>query len=211
MRDKLCKQCKTKFTPTRPLQSVCGYECGIKYSNLLKVKKESLERKKINKVDKEKLKNMAISIKNRSDYVRELQPLVNKIARMIDFDQPCISSGNKSGKVNGGHYWPTSSHPKIRFNLFNIYLQSEYSNTYKHGDFNNYTKGLEKTFGEEHLKYVQDLPIIYSDLDITTDLIKEAIKRAKEVIKELQSVNSKQSNEKRIELRKQINILIGIY
>src|SRR5690606_23978318 len=66
-----------------------------------KKKVEKQQRKK-SKEEKEKLKLRLISPdKYRAKYV---QPLINKIARLIDYGNPCIATGNFEGKMAGGHY-----------------------------------------------------------------------------------------------------------
>ena len=43
IRPKKCKICESKFTPERPLQQVCGFECAIHLLKDNKVKKIKID------------------------------------------------------------------------------------------------------------------------------------------------------------------------
>lgn len=60
MKPKTCKSCKKKFTPTRPLQSVCSPRCAIEYANRreqAKLRKEAAQKRKEIKRQRESLEN----------------------------------------------------------------------------------------------------------------------------------------------------------
>ena len=57
MKPKLCKICKTKYTPTNPLQMVCGGLCAIEYSKIHLQKAKMTEANKKKKENKAKLKD----------------------------------------------------------------------------------------------------------------------------------------------------------
>jgi len=116
-----CKQCKKKFEPrTRTTEQVCSITCAIEYakSDKGKIIQDRLSR--------ERKKEQIETIKSLSDWKKELQPLINKIARLIDYGQPCIATGSFNGKMNGGHRIAVGANETIRFNLHNIHIQSEH-------------------------------------------------------------------------------------
>ncbi len=78
-------------------------------------------------------------------------------ARDINFGYGCISSGNQIEQA--GHFYPTSTAPKLRFSPQNINGQSIYSNMHKHGDLENYRIGLIKVHGQKHFNELKNLKI----------------------------------------------------
>jgi hypothetical protein len=200
-----CKFCKRKFEPARPLQQFCSYECAISQARINGLKK-------MEEVQKIKREAMKESIKSLSDYKRELQKEVNLIARLIDQDCPCISSGRTTGKMNGGHRYAVGGWDNLRFNLFNIWIQSEADNTHKHGNPSGYDKQLTD-FGL--YEYIHDLNAIYPRMKWNKEELKEAIKTAKKCVKDLIKLNQSEqiprTIERRVELRKDFNIILNIY
>ena len=200
-----CKYCKLKFEPIRMLQQFCSYECAISQARINAFKK-------MEQIDKKKREEMKENIKSLSDYKRELQKEVNLIARLIDQDCPCISSGRTTGKMNGGHRYAVGGWDNLRFNLFNIWIQSEADNTFKHGNPTGYDKQLE-AYGL--YEYVHDLNIIYPKMKWDKEELKECIKAARKCVKDLIKLNELErlprTIEKRIDLRKQFNKLLNIY
>lgn len=200
-----CKFCKLKFEAIRTLQQFCSYECAISQARINGLKKMEQE----TKVKREAMKE---NIKSLSDYKRELQKEVNLIARLIDQDCPCISSGRTTGKMNGGHRYAVGGWDNLRFNLFNIWIQSEADNTHKHGNPSGYDKQLTD-FGL--YEYIHDLNAIYPQMKWNKEELKEAIKTAKKCVKDLIKLNESEQTprtiERRVELRKDFNIILNIY
>ncbi len=112
--------------------------------------KKIVEQKEKKEWEQRKEKNLTPD-KYRS---KTLQPNINKIARLIDFGNPCIATGNY-GKMNGGHRISVGSNRTTALNLHNIFIQSYQSNKFKGGDNIKYDIGLEKAFGIEYLDYIK--------------------------------------------------------
>ena len=207
MRKKTCKysECKKRFEPERQFQTTCSFDCAIGYA------KEQEEKKRA-KTWSQKKARMKESIKSLSSYKKDLQKLVNEIARRIDHDQECISCGTKEGKVNGGHFHSVGSNPALRFNLLNIFRQCEKCNSYLSGNLLNYEKGLQETFGESvkyEIKY--KLAVLSPELKASKEEIKEAIYRARQIVKDLKTHEMKHDKELRIHLRRIANKELGLY
>jgi hypothetical protein len=199
-----CKNCGVSFEKKQPLQSVCNFQCAIDHSKKLTEKKKSKEWR----VKKAELKEQVASL---SDYKKLLQVVINKIAREIDFCQPCISCGNpEPKKKNAGHYHSVGANPSVRFNLMNIYLQCEHCNSYLSGNLINYSKNFQETFGVDLFEYI-NFGIIAENpiLKANKQELKEAIKRAKEFNKTL--TNERLDKGDRIALRIAANKFIGLY
>lgn len=170
-------------------------------------KKVAIETKKKNRQEKEKAKLDLISVdKYRADY---LQPVINKIARLIDYGHPCIATGNY-GKMNGGHYISVGANRTICLNLHNIFIQSFASNHWKSGDPLKYQQGLIEVFGEDYFSYVTSLSQ-HKPIKLTKEEMIEIRGNALEIVKELSRENKCRTSLERIKLRNEINLKLGIY
>lgn len=201
---KKCKICGTEFEKKTIAHVVCCYNpCGVLFM-------ASQNDKRIKKEWGKEKKELKEKIKTHSDYKKELQTLVNKIARIIDYGQPCIATGKLEGKRNGGHFIAVGSNDTIRFNLHNIHIQSEYSNTYKGGDNFKYCEGIERIYGIDYLERIKSLKSTLP-IKLSIDELKLKIRLAKEIIKDI-DIDYVWSNPKdRIEQREKFNNVLGIY
>ena len=59
VKQKSCKQCKTKFTPTQPLQQVCSFKCSIDYARINQAKKAKKDWVKEKAERKEKIMTLS--------------------------------------------------------------------------------------------------------------------------------------------------------
>lgn len=144
VKPKTCKACRCKFTPSKPLQTVCGPQCAAevaaKQRKAHAVAKAKEERKAI-KAKKEKLKT-------RSDYIKEAQIEFNRYIRFRDEGKPCICCGQPldsvgtGGAFDCGHYRSVGSAPHHRFNENNAAGQRKQCNRYGAGRAVDYRMGL---------------------------------------------------------------------
>ena len=138
-----------------------------------------------------------------------VQPLINKIARLIDYGHPCIATGN-FGKMNGGHYRSVGSNRTLALNLHNIHIQSFESNTFRGGDDKNYQDGLKDLYGVEYFDFVNGLrkhrPLHLSKIELIE--IKE---KAQIICNKLERNNFIRSIEERVYARNGVNRELGIY
>ena len=207
MKPKKCKwsKCGKEFVPVRPFQKVCNnYVCAMGY---LHDKKEKTQQKESNEL----IKAVKFNIKKLSDYKKDLQANINKIVRLIDKGHPCISSGRVNYNVHAGHYFSVGGNENLRFNLLNIWAQSDSDNTYKSGNETEYRKGLIKTFGIELIDDIDDLQVRYMYMGLRKDQVIEANIVARKIIKELESENRTFTTVERVVFRKIFNNRIGIY
>ena len=83
------------------------------------------------------------------------------------------------------------------------------------GNLIEYRENLVNLAGEDHVDYLSDLKVIYKDLKLMEHEVKDAIKVAKEAVKEMTKANKTdklpRNIEQRIELRKKFNTLLHIY
>jgi len=203
MKQKICKVCKAKFEPTQFAQSCCNIQCAIVHAKNLKLKKDSKQRFEERKVLKEKIKTL-------SDYANELQKEINLIVRLLDKGHGCIATGTKKGQMHAGHYFSVGSNPTLRFNLFNIWLQSMHSNSWKSGDTLRYQQGLINTFDKETFDSV-NLLVYITPIRLRVEDYKNATPIARSMVKWLKLQDREFTKEERLFYRDKFNKEIGIY
>lgn len=202
MKNKICKECGKSFKPQRPLQMVCSKKCAYKYAAKKVKDKQVKDFKKWSKETKENLRT-------HSELLNLLQVVINKIVRVIDFGQPCISCG-KHGKRQAGHYHSTGANSALRFHLDNIHIQDYRCNVELSGNIIGYNRGLIDTYGEEYKIYVEQDLLKIQELKFQKHEIVDLIKIAKEILKELPEFEIYTVTE-RLELRTRINNQLNIY
>jgi len=205
MKQKKCKVCKELFEPTQFAQAVCGYKCAMVHSYTLRKQKEQREWNAEKKIIKDKIKTL-------SEYAKELQKEVNTIVRLIDKGTQCISTlKTLNEKYDAGHFYSVGGNPALRFHLDNIHAQSVYANQYLSGDQMNYLNGLNEVYGLEYKEYVISLKGRYTVLKLTIEEMKDKITISRGIVKWLKLQDRSYSDKKRIELRKELNLKLGIY
>ncbi len=148
--------------------------------------------------------------KTLSQWKQSLQNKCNLIARLIDYGQPCIATGKFTGKMAGGHCIAVGANDTIRFNLHNIHQQSFHSNSWKGGDNIRYQSGIVNRYGIEYMEFILHLQSCPS-INLSIIEIKEKMKIADIIIKELKSVENKLDGFYSIKLRKHYNKMLNIY
>ena len=167
--------------------------------------------KKQKQLDREKTKEAKINLMSPDKYrAKYVQPLINQIARLIDYGHPCIATGNYEGKMAGGHYTSVGSNRTICLNLHNIFIQSFHSNSWSGGDDKKYQARLKDIFGEDYFDFVNSLkghrPIKLSKMELI-----EIKTKAQQIVNRLQRINFIRNSEDRILARNAVNRELGIY
>lgn len=207
-----CKICGEKFTPKfSSFEKTCQeIDCKTQWAMTEVAKQKTAKEKKVKQDwNKEKLE-MKEKLKTLSDWKADLQKEINAIVREIDNYYPCIATGSFEGKRNAGHYASIGSNATLRFHLENIWIQSEHSNSWKAGDTLRYQQGIINTFGKDYLDYMDSLRNI-PPLKLSIEEIKEAIPKARSILKWLKLQSRKFTTEERIELRRKFNNDLNIY
>jgi hypothetical protein len=178
-KEKKCRQCKEKFTPSRPLQSVCGFECAVKKSKADTVKRE----KKKHTEAKRRLKD-----NDRSFQLKKTQQIFNKYVRLRDSCDPCISCNrHHAGQYHAGHYRTVGANPELRFDERNCHKQCSACNNHLSGNLVNYRINLIHRIGSEQ---VDELEGPHEPKRYTIEDLKEIQETYKHKIKELEDVQS---------------------
>jgi len=164
LKQKTCKQCKAMYTPTRPLQSVCGIGCAIQQSR-------DKRRANVEKKRRAQTKQQRRKLRTHAEWVGVAQAAVNSFCRARDEGLPCISCGRYK-PLEAGHWRSRAAYPELRFDTRNLAGQCAGCNRgqtrYKRGGtmFQQFTEGMRARYGEarvewcfgphEHKKYSND-------------------------------------------------------
>lgn len=205
-----CKYHKFKFTPKYPFQKFClsDDECIKAFNEFVKAEKEKQRAKQWQK-EKKVIKE---SLKTKSSYKDDLQYEINQIIKYIDKNVNCISSGRPLKESrNSGHIYAVGGNDTLRFNLDNIYNQSISDNKDKGGKPLEALEGIKEMYGINQYNLVLGLKAKYKYLGLSIEDLKEKIKIARQIVKELQKADLTYSANVRLELRKKYNVRLGIY
>jgi hypothetical protein len=142
---------------------------------------------------------------------KDLEKEVNAIARLIDSGSGCISCGGQT-TPQAGHYHTVQSNGSLRYNLHNLHLQDYNCNCEKSGNIHEYDLGLMNRYGREYWEYVKfQIVKEYPLVKLTATEYEDAIQKARQIKKELQSNPMTYTATNRIFLRNKINKRLGIY
>ena len=167
--------------------------------------------KEQNKTDREETAKQKLELISPDKYrAKYVQPLINKIARLIDYGNPCTPTGNFEGKMAGGHFTSVGANRTICLNLHNIFIQSFHSNSWKGGDDKKYREALKRIFGADYLEFIDGLNS-HRPLQLRKPDLVEIKEKALVIIKVLEADKEFLSPEERIEKRNHINLELGIY
>lgn len=157
-KQKRCKECKKLFTPERELQPCCSYDCNIKHleSNLKGlVNQGKTNRKKEARKQKSELDN-----NDKSMLRRKVQAVANRYGKLMDYprwkEEGCITCGIKTGKVDGGHFLPTSKYPSIRYFAKQIKGQCIRCNQYNNGMPLEYDSKMRELYGNNFVDKLRE-------------------------------------------------------
>ena len=187
---------------------------GLPYLNSTQIRAKKYVQKEQNKelaIKKEETRQKKIDLMSSDRYrAKYVQPVFNKIARLIDYGQPCIVTGYYDGVMNGGHFISVGNNRTLSLNLHNIHIQSYESNGPKGGDNQLYRQGLIDTYGIEYLEKIEALRSIPA-LKLSKSELVHFRSIAIKIANELKSNPIIRTPEERIALRESINKKIGIY
>lgn len=210
-----CKHCLTKFVIKSFNQKFCMQtdECQSAAIKFVLDNNRRLAEKKEKKDWVEQKKVLIEKTKNLSSYKKDLELEINGIVRLIDKGHECISGGFEWGKykVHAGHLYSVGGSPSIRFNLLNIFGQSEHDNLHLHGNGAVYLERVKVIFGKEVFDEISDLRHTYPELKANIPEIKQAIFVAKQIRKSIIKMDTFFETEERINLRRTYNKMIGLY
>jgi hypothetical protein len=199
-----CIECNVKFKPKYFLQKFClenenCIDASVKYALEFNSQK-SIEKRH---------KQIKVNIENSGVFKERLQSKIQEITRLIDKGLPCLATNVIPKQIHGGHVFARGGNSYMAMNLHNIHRQSAQSNHFQNDD-GLMKEGIKNEYGEEYLEFISNLrrtpcPEI-TPLEYGT-IYKKACKVANKLIK----LNLSYPLKKRIELRNEINLELGIY
>ena len=146
---KACRQCGHAFTPARPLQAVCGALCATR-----KVKADNQAKAA---ADRAMTKARREAVKPRSKWLSECQAIVNKIVRIRDAKQPCVSCDRGpgwDGQWHASHLRSTGAASAVRFNLWNIHKACSICNNHLSGNIADYLPRVRTRIGDAKVDWL---------------------------------------------------------
>jgi Bacteriophage Lambda NinG protein len=159
------------------MQTTCGYECAIKYTQMLREKKQKSDKRKAIK---------QFSDRDIPTLKRVAQTIFNKYIRLRDAALPCISCGydGSSRQWHAGHYLSQGGHSQLRYDERNVHKQCSICNNHLSGNLAEYRKELINRIG---LAEVEALESNKQTKRYTAEELKEIIERYKQKVKNLQN------------------------
>ena len=175
-RTKACKVCQSAFIPVRPLQSVCGPSCAMK-----KVRSDK-------KREREEIRERKQAIKRIPDLEAECRQIVQKIARIRDRDEGCISCdkpANWDGQWHGSHFRSHGAASAVQFHLWNINKACWICNKLYSGRIDQYEPKLIAKIGQEKVDWLKSQnQIVRHDREYLTRFKKVMNKRLRRMERE---------------------------
>lgn len=153
MKTKACKHCGKDFEPSRPMQSVCGPRCAAWWA--------IANRKEKAKAENAMTKQRKAAIKKISEIEAECREIVQKIARIRDRHDPCISCDKPAswdGQWHGSHFRSHGGCSSLQFNLFNIHKACWVCNKLYSGNSGPYEEKLRIKLGNERVDWLKSQP-----------------------------------------------------
>lgn len=147
--------CGGMFRPLRDKQLSC-LECAVPVGKWLAADKAKRVQRDADAERRERLKRI-------SDLESECRDIVQKIARIRDRHDGCISchmGPNYSGVWHGSHYRAHGGCSSLQFHLWNIHKACAQCNVFKGGNKDGYIAGLlaKPGYGRERLDWLDSQP-----------------------------------------------------
>ena len=183
---KKCKNCLSFFIPDRLMQTTCGFECAIEYSNKPKVQKKYI-------IDKHRELKKEFKENDKGTLLKLAQMTFNKYIRTRDskVTNKCISCNYTWGGLNhqrqahASHYISTSKSRLLRFNEDNVHLSCQICNTHLSGNLAEYRIRLIEKIGLEKVEKLERLANNNEPCRYSVEDYKKIIDTYKQKIKDL--------------------------
>jgi hypothetical protein len=170
-RPKKCKECGTRFVPSRVFQVWCTPDCAVKIARKIRAKEKTVE-----------LKQRREAIKTRTEWLKDVQTAFNAWIRERDYGKPCISCGATTGQMQAGHYRSVGACPALRFNELNTNAQCVHCNLHNSGNQIEYRRSLVKQIGPNRVEWLEQ---DHQPNKYTIDELKEMKRRYARMAREL--------------------------
>ena len=130
LKQKTCKSCRQKFTPTRPMQSACSPACAIAIAE----RKREKQAQQMAAEKRRETRQQLESMKGIPELIREADKAFCAFVRARDAGKPCICCGRSSsgwsrgGDWDAGHYRSRGAASHLRYHEDNCHSQLKQCN-----------------------------------------------------------------------------------
>jgi hypothetical protein len=146
---KQCTQCPRLFSPQRMGQAVCSPSCAMKHVRAEK------------KAERAHTRQRKTAIKKPSKLAEECRTIVQKIARIRDRNDGCISchmGSGYQGQWHGSHFRSHGACSSLQFHLWNIHKACAQCNLHKSGNHAEYRPRLIEKIGQDRVDWLEAQP-----------------------------------------------------
>ncbi|MGP3209181.1 recombination protein NinG [Serratia marcescens] len=150
---KICRVCKSKYTPRSTTQSVCSAPCAI----TLTKRNSELQRKQVEASARREWNKRKADAKPLSHWIAMTQRSFNDYIRARDEGSGCISCGSTTAtEYHAGHFRTTAAAGQLRFNEDNCHLQCASCNVHHSGAITQYRINLITKIGAERVMALEN-------------------------------------------------------
>lgn len=157
----LCKAkgCRNRFTKRSMEHRGCSVECVM----AIRAQEKADEAKAAAKVEKATDKARREKLKTIGDLEEECRKIVQKMARIRDKDDGCISchmGQNYQGQWHGSHYRAHGACSSLQMHLWNIHKACAQCNLFKGGNREGFVQGLmvKPGYGRDRIDWLDSQP-----------------------------------------------------
>lgn len=152
-RRRLCKHCKTLFTPFRDLEAWCSPVCGLEVAKA----RLAAQRAKLQRQERAETKAKLVELEPLEYFLKKAEKACNAYIRARDAGKGCISCGRHDAEQwNAGHFISVGANRTLRFEEDNIHLQcARPCNKDRGGNIVEYRKALVKKIGVERVEWLE--------------------------------------------------------
>lgn len=152
---KPCEVCGKDFIESRMGQRVCGYRCAEKVPKLARKAVKAAAR-----VERASDKVRAEKIKSRAKWETECRAIVQKIVKIRDRRDGCISChlpATWGGQWHGSHFRAHGGiGSAVQFHLWNIHKSCSACNLHKSGNIIEYRPRLIEKIGQDRVDWLMN-------------------------------------------------------
>lgn len=162
MRRSLCPHCRKRLEPNERIHMACVEP----WAEALQAKADRVNARKareLAKLDRALVRERKQALKTLSQLEGECRDIVQKMARLRDRDQGCISCdkpANWHGQWHGSHYRSHGACSSLQFHLWNISKACWICNKIFSGRIDGYKVGIVARHGQERLDWLDSQPTI---------------------------------------------------
>lgn len=155
-----CRHCKVKFSPEekgRVLHPECISDWITAELNRQAAKKEKARKAK-EKVERAEIRKRKEALKTLGQLTADCRVIVQKIARIRDRHDGCISchvGPNYGGVWHGSHFRPAGNNSAVELHLWNIHKSCEQCNYFKGGNIGAYRPRLIAKIGADRVDWLE--------------------------------------------------------